>query len=61
VLYQVQAGSGFSFQFFSSDPSGQYLILDAGPASGTTNGWIDHGRLVTLTPAAGNDLAYEAW
>ena len=61
VLYRVNTGNGFSFQFFSSDPSGRYLILDTGPTSGTTNGWIDHGRLVTLTPAAGGNVFYEAW
>jgi hypothetical protein len=61
VLYRVTTGNGFSFQFFSSDPSGRYLILDTGPTSGTTNGWIDHGRLVTLTPAAGGNVFYETW
>ena len=45
VLYQVSTGSGFSYRFFSSDPSGRYLLLDVGPTSGAVNGWIDHGQL----------------
>jgi hypothetical protein len=61
VLYRVTTGDGFSFRFFSSDPSGRYLILNVGPTSGMTNGWIDHGRLVTLNPVAGNNVFYETW
>jgi len=47
-------------RFFSSDPSGRYLLLDAGPASGTANAWIDDGRPVQLTPANGTNIFYEA-
>jgi hypothetical protein len=64
VLYQVQSGSRFAgifFRFFSADPSGRYLILDAGAGSKRVNGWIDHGRLVPLAPANGNIPEYEAW
>jgi hypothetical protein len=61
VRYHVDTGNGFSYQFFTSDPSGRYLLLDAGPSSGTVNGWIDDGRLVQLTPADGSNIFYEAW
>jgi hypothetical protein len=64
VLYQVQSGSRFEgifFRFFAADPSGRYVILDAGAGSKRLNGWIDHGRLVPLAPANGNIPEYEAW
>lgn len=61
VRYRVDTGNGFFYRFFSSDPSGRYLLLDAGPSSGTVNGWIDDGRLVQLTPANGTNVFYEAW
>ena len=57
----MDTGNGFMFRFFSSDPSGRYLLLDAGPTSGTANGWIDNGRLIPLTPADGGNVFYEAW
>ena len=61
VLYRMPTGNGFSYRFFSSDPSGRYLLLDVGPASGAVNGWIDHGQLVRLTPPDGNNVFYELW
>jgi hypothetical protein len=64
VLYQVQSGNrnaGIFFRFFSADPSRRYLILDAGTSNARVNGWIDHGKLVPLTPADGNAPTYEAW
>jgi DUF1707 SHOCT-like domain len=61
VRYQVNTGNGFLYRSFSSDPSGRYLLLDAGPTSGTVNGWIDDGRLVQLTPANGTNVFDEAW
>ena len=61
VRYQMDTGNGFSYRLFSSDPSGRYLLLDAGPSSGMVNGWIDNGRLVQLTPADGSNIFYEAW
>ena len=64
VLYQTRTGSqyqGFFERFFSWDPSGRFLILDAGRGNARVNGWIDHGRLVPLTPANGNAPFYEAW
>jgi hypothetical protein len=36
-------------------------LFDAGPTSATVNGWIDHGRLVRLTPADGSDVSWETW
>jgi hypothetical protein len=64
VLYQVHSGTryqGIFERLFSSDPSGRYLILDAGAGNARVNGWINHGRLVPLAPADGNIPAYEAW
>ena len=61
VRYRMDTGNGFLYRFFSSDPSGRYLLLDVGPTSGTVNGWIDDGRLVQLTPANGTNVFYEAW
>jgi hypothetical protein len=64
VLYQTHTGSqyqGFFERFFSWDPSGRFLILDAGQGNARVNGWIDRGRLVPLTPADGNAPVYETW
>ncbi len=64
VLYQVHSGTRFQGifeRFFSSDPSGRYLILDAGAGTARVNGWIDHGRLVPLAPRNGNAPDYETW
>jgi hypothetical protein len=57
----MPTGSGFSYQLFSSDPSGRFLLLDVGPTSGAVNGWIDHGQLVRLTPPDGDNIFYEIW
>jgi hypothetical protein len=48
-------------RFFTTDPSGRYLILDAGAGSRRLNGWIDHGHIKLLTPANGNAPEYETW
>ena len=64
VLYQTRTGSsfqGYFERFFSWDPSGRFLILDAGHGNARVNGWIDHGLLVPLTPADGNAPTYETW
>lgn len=64
VLYRVHTGTAFQGvfeRFFSSDPSGRYLILDAGAGSARVNGWINHGKLVPLTPPDGNAPIYETW
>jgi Domain of unknown function (DUF1707) len=61
VRYQVNTGNGFFFRFFGADPSGRYLLLNAGPTSGKVNGWIYQGRLIKLTPANGDSVFYEAW
>jgi hypothetical protein len=64
VLYRVRTGSagqGYFERFFSWDPSGRDLILDAGAGNARVSGWIDHGRLVPLPPANGNVPLYESW
>jgi hypothetical protein len=66
VLYQAQAARSYaSFQFFSADSSGRYLLLgyDFGStlASGPlTSGWLDQGKLVPL-PHSGTDIGSELW
>jgi hypothetical protein len=64
VLYQVRAGTAFKGvlgRFFSTDPTGRYLILDSQVGNGRVNGWISHGRLHLLTPSNGSDVGYETW
>jgi hypothetical protein len=62
VLFQENTGNGVFYHLFGSDPSGRFLILDAGPPQGATpNGWIDHGRLVLLKPADGSGVSQESW
>ena len=64
VLYRVRSGTpyeGVFERFFDTDPTGRYLILDAGAGKARVNGWIDHGRLRPLTPANGDDVGYESW
>ena len=61
VLYQLRTGNGFSYHFVSSDPTRRYLLFNAGPTTGTVNGWIDHGRLIPLKPANGSNILYETW
>jgi hypothetical protein len=60
VLYRLGTGSGFEYAFVTPDPSSRWLLFDAGPTTGTVNGWIDHGRLVRLRPA-GDEVGYGAW
>ncbi|HEX3492588.1 MAG TPA: hypothetical protein VHU92_24810 [Streptosporangiaceae bacterium] len=60
VLDKMKTGNGFSYQFVSTDPSGRFVLFDAGTTKTDVNGWIDHGRLVRLRPA-GNNVVYEAW
>jgi hypothetical protein len=61
VLYYMRTGNGFFYRFLSADPTGRYLIFNAGRTSGTLNGWIDHGRLIRLRPANGSNIRYETW
>jgi hypothetical protein len=62
VLFQENTGNGVFYRLFSSDPSGRFMILDAGPPQGAIlNGWIDHGRLVLLKPADGSSVFQESW
>jgi len=60
VLFRTRTGNGFSYQFFSSDPSRRFFLLDAGPSSRLINGWIYRGRLTRLRPAGAN-VIFEAW
>jgi hypothetical protein len=45
----------------TSDPSGRHLILLYGTLTADHNGWLDHGRLVPLTPAVETKAVYETW
>jgi len=60
LLYRVNTGRGFSYQFFNVDPSGRHMILATGTSRNPVNGWIDHGHLVRLEPA-GSNVFFEAW
>jgi hypothetical protein len=60
MLYRMKAGNDFSYGFFSTDPSGPFLLLEAGPQGAEQNGWIDRGQLIPLR-AVGGKAAYEAW
>jgi hypothetical protein len=61
VLYYLRTGNGFFYRFLTADPTGRYLIFNAGRTRGTLNGWIDHGRLISLRPANGSNIRYETW
>ncbi len=63
VLYQARSGPTYSgVGFFSTDPSGEYLLIDVGGKGYThVNGWIDHGKLIPLVPANGSEVNYETW
>jgi hypothetical protein len=61
VLYRMRTGNGFFYRFLSTDPTGRCLLFNAGPTSGTLNGWIDHRRLIPLKPANGSHIFYETW
>ena len=61
VLYKMRTSNGFFYRFLGTDPTGRYLLFNAGPSSGTLNGWIDHERLIPLKPANGSHIFYETW
>ena len=62
VVYRMHTGEGFSYQDFSADPSVRYFTLAAGRSRGPIkNGWIDHGRLISLWPRDGSYVAWEVW
>lgn len=61
VIFKMNTGNGFLYRFFSADPFRRHFILDAGPTSGSKNGWIDRGRLVPLKPIAGDNIGNEYW
>ncbi|HET7014054.1 MAG TPA: hypothetical protein VFI65_09090 [Streptosporangiaceae bacterium] len=66
VLYQVTdkaSVNGAYLEQFSTDPTGRFMIIVANTATTKepVNGWIDHGRLVPLTPANGFAAGTEAW
>ena len=60
VVFKLNTGNGFSYSFVSADPSGQWVLFDAGPSSHSINGWVDHGKLRPLKPA-GDDAGQETW
>jgi hypothetical protein len=61
-VFRLHTGSGFSYRAFAADPSVRHFILVAGPAGGPiSNGWIDHGRLISLKPRDGTNVSWEVW
>lgn len=65
TLYQVHTNfQGPYLENFTADPTGRWLIIDAktsAASKGPVNGWIDHGRLILLTPADGFSAVNEVW
>jgi hypothetical protein len=62
TLYKLPTGKSFFYWFVTMDPTGKYILFNAGPnGENTRNGWIDNGKLVPLKPAIGTKVAYEAW
>jgi len=59
-LFKLKTGDGFTYRFVEPDPSGAWVLFDAGPSSRGINGWIDRGKLVPLKPA-GNRAFDEVW
>ena len=54
------SGSSFYYSYVSPDPSGRWVLIDAGSPSRDNRGWIDHGKLVLLKPTRA-DIFGEAW
>jgi hypothetical protein len=62
VLFRSAIRNASSLAFrASSDPSGRYIIVVYGNLASSRNGWIDHGRLVPLTPAITAADLIETW
>jgi hypothetical protein len=61
VLYRMNTKNGFSYRLLSLDPSSQHILFDAGPTTGSINGWIDQGHLIRLKPAAGDNIVSDVW
>lgn len=60
VEFRLHTGNGFSYRFVGADPSGQWVLFDAGPTTHTINGWVDHGKLKPLKPLGDNTFD-EVW
>ncbi len=60
VEFRLPTGNGFFYRFIGADPTGQWVLFDAGPTTHAINGWVDHGKLVPLKPA-GDNAFDEAW
>lgn len=60
-LQRRRPHNGSFYRFLSADPSGRYLIFNAGRTSGTLNGSIDDERVIRLRPANGSNIRYETW
>lgn len=54
TLFNLNTGNGFFYRFVTADPSGQFILFNAGPTTGTVFGWVDHGKLISLKPAGTN-------
>lgn len=61
VLYRMNTGNGAFYGFVTADPTGRFVLFDAGRTGGTVNGWVDQGRLRKLTPADGSNVFWETW
>ncbi len=54
TLFKLNTGNGFFYRFVTADPSGQFILFNAGPTRGTVFGWVNHGKLTRLKPAGTN-------
>jgi hypothetical protein len=57
----MNTGNGAFYGFVTADPTGRFVLFDAGRTGGTVNGWVDQGRLRKLTPADGSNVFWETW
>jgi hypothetical protein len=60
VEFKLNTGDGFNYRFVSADPSGRWVLFDAGRSSTLMNGWVDNGKLVPLKPTGGFTFG-EVW
>jgi hypothetical protein len=61
--FKLNTGNGFFYRFVDADPSGQWVLFDAGrssPNAHAMNGWVDHGKLLPLKPV-GDNVFDEVW
>jgi hypothetical protein len=61
VLFRVGVRWYPDFVVATSDPMGRHIILSYSPNHRVSNGWLDHDRLVPLTPVHTAVPIYDTW